>query len=348
MDNFDFSEVELIDLATHHIGNKLREEELILSDAMTDFDADTSELLLSYFLSSFKPEAYFEFGNAISLEQNEVYVWVKQLFESRTDFVAVSKELASYLYDQSDHPNIKEGAFHLAYFKGMVLGDEMVDAIGIFKSESNVPFLQINGLEGKFEIEHDYGFELKGLDKGCLIFNTDEESGYKILIVDHARKSGDAQYWMDQFLHLRPCVDEYHQTKDFLSRTKTFVTKHLAEEFEMAKTDKIDLLNRSIGYFKENESFDKQEFEETVFKDPEIIDSFRDYNDNLEEEHQVEMRDQFEISPQAVKKQSRIFKSVLKLDRNFHVYIHGNRELIERGTEVDGRKYYKIYYEDEK
>ncbi len=348
MDNFDFSETELIDLITHHIGNKLREEPLELSDAMTVFDADTSELLQTYFLSSFKPEAYFELANAVSLEDNEVYAFAQRLFESRADFVEISKELARLLYEQSDHPNIREGAFHLAYFKGLVLGDEMVDAIGIFKSESNIPFLQINGLEGKYEIEHDFGYDLKGLDKGCLIFNTDAASGYKILIVDHARKSGDAQYWMDNFLRLRPCTDEYHQTKDFLSRTKTFVTKHLADEFEMAKTDKIDLLNRSIGYFKENESFDKQEFEETVFKDPEIIDSFRNYNDNLQEEHQVEMRDQFEISPQAVKKQSRIFKSVLKLDRNFHVYIHGDRDLIERGTEPDGRKFYKIYYEDEK
>lgn len=54
-----------------------------------------------------------------------------------------------------------------------------------------------------------------------------------------------------------------------------------------------------------------------------------------------------DISPQAVKKQARIFKSVLKLDKNFHIYIHGNRELIQQGTEKDGRKYYKIYFENE-
>jgi len=38
---------------------------------------------------------------------------------------------------------------------------------------------------------------------------------------------------------------------------------------------------------------------------------------------------------------------VLKLDKNFHIYIHGNKELIERGTDPDGRKYYKIYFEQE-
>ena len=54
--------------------------------------------------------------------------------------------------------------------------------------------------------------------------------------------------------------------------------------------------------------------------------------------------DNFKISSQAVKKQSRIFKSVLKLDRNFDIYIHGDKNLIEKGTEKDGRKYYKIYW----
>jgi len=48
-----------------------------------------------------------------------------------------------------------------------------------------------------------------------------------------------------------------------------------------------------------------------------------------------------------VKKQARIFKTVLKLDKNFRIYIHGNRELIEQGVEKDGRKYYKIYFEQE-
>ena len=53
------------------------------------------------------------------------------------------------------------------------------------------------------------------------------------------------------------------------------------------------------------------------------------------------------ISAPAVKKQAKIFKSVLKLDKNFHIYIHGNREMIEQGVEKDGRKFYKIYFEKE-
>ena len=61
----------------------------------------------------------------------------------------------------------------------------------------------------------------------------------------------------------------------------------------------------------------------------------------------MELADSFEISAQAVKKQARVFKNVLKLDKNFHIYIHGNREMIEQGVDENGRKYYKIYYEEE-
>jgi hypothetical protein len=48
-----------------------------------------------------------------------------------------------------------------------------------------------------------------------------------------------------------------------------------------------------------------------------------------------------------VKKQAKIYKSILKLDKNFHIYIHGNREMITKGTDPDGRKFYKIYFENE-
>ena len=38
---------------------------------------------------------------------------------------------------------------------------------------------------------------------------------------------------------------------------------------------------------------------------------------------------------------------LIKLDKNFHIYIHGDRQLIEQGVEKDGRKFYKIYYDEE-
>ena len=85
-----------------------------------------------------------------------------------------------------------------------------------------------------------------------------------------------------------------------------------------------------------------------LFEEFYLIESFQKFNQTYRQENEVELADNFKISSQAVKKQSRIFKSVLKLDRNFDIYIHGDKNLIEKGTEKDGRKYYKIYYQEEK
>jgi hypothetical protein len=71
------------------------------------------------------------------------------------------------------------------------------------------------------------------------------------------------------------------------------------------------------------------------------------YKSDYEQRYDTQIEDQFAISGAAVKKQARIYKSVLKLDRNFHIYIHGNSELIEKGVDDDGRKFYKIYYQEE-
>jgi hypothetical protein len=116
----------------------------------------------------------------------------------------------------------------------------------------------------------------------------------------------------------------------------------------VTKTDQIDLLHRSAEYFKTHENFDKKEFEEEVLQDTGMIKSFRQFDRNYREERELESMDDFEISPQAVKKQMKVFKSVLKLDKNFHIYIHGNTDLIEQGVENDGRKFYKILFQRRK
>lgn len=347
MTTLDFTEVELKQLITHHVGNKLRDEKFSLSDETTSIEEETKNFLLKYFLLPIKPEEFYTFTHSVDLNMNEVYKVTENIFSSPNKFIQYSQSIAKLLYEQSMHPKIREGELNVVLFSNVVLGDETVDAIGIFKSETNVPFLKMKNQKSKFSINHDYGFEIKGVDKGCVIFNTDQKNGYRILIVDNANKSVEAQYWKDDFLKVKPVADEFHQTNQFLGIAKNFITKQLDEEFEISKADKIDLLNRSVEYFKTNEIFDKKEFEKEVFQDSGIIKSFRNFDNTYRQENEIEITDNFDISPQAVKKQARVFKSVLKLDKNFHIYIHGNREMIEQGVDQDGRKYYKIYYEEE-
>lgn len=347
MTSLDLTQIELQHLITHYVGNKLRDEKITLSNEMSIVADDTKDFLLKYFLLPVRTEEFFAFSHPIKIELNEIYTIIEEVFLNPELFVNSSQNIAKLLYEQSMHPKIKGGELNIAHFSNIVIDDEVVDAIGIFKSETDVPFIKMRSQKYKYNINHEHGFEIKGMDKGCIVFNTDKKTGYKVLIVDNANKSAEAQYWKDDFLQVKPISNDYYQTNQFLGIAKNFVVKKLSEEFDVSKADKIDLLNRSVEYFKTHENFDKKEFEKEVFQDLGIIKSFRDFDSSYREENYIEPNDSFDISPQAVKKQARAFKSVLKLDKNFHIYIHGNRELIEQGVDKDGRKYYKIYFEKE-
>lgn len=335
-------------LIIHKVGNKLLEDGVDLSSAPVDLGAnqDLTNVLTQYFLSQFKDPVYYRFHHVSSLELNEIYSIANELFESTRGFLKKSKDIANILYEYSNHPKIKTGELYVAYFEECQIGNEVSDAIGIFKSESKETFLKIGHKEDSYTVKHQEGISIKKLEKGCLIFNTDADEGFKVCVVDN-QSSNEAQYWKDEFLKLKPLADNYFQTRNYMQLAKNYVTERLDEDFEVSKADQIDYLNRSVEYFKKNEEFNEKEFTEAVFEHKEVIQSFKKYKNDYQQENDLHIVGEFEISNAAFKKQSKVFKSVLKLDKNFHVYIHGDRELIEKGVDEDGRKYYKLYYREE-
>lgn len=339
----DFTEIILESIHVHKVGNKLREEGIDSSERNLNLENDdTKKYLLKYFLSPFNNNEVYNFYYPTDLSLNDTYIFVKNIFANPENLYDISIDISKHLYEKSSHPKINGGEFCVCYFKNGLFDGQKTDAIGLFKSEKKDVFLKLSSSK----IVHESGVNIDKLDKGCLIFNLEEDNGYKVCIVD-SNKSNDTQYWKDSFLSIKPANDNYNFTKDFLSITKNFVTKQLNEDFELSKADKIDYLNRSVDYFKNHQTFDKQQFEEKVFEDSDVIKSFRKYDQTYRKENEITLNDNFEISTQAVKKQARVFKSVLKLDKNFHIYIHGNKELIEQGKDENGRKFYKIYYEEE-
>ncbi|MEO5910381.1 MAG: nucleoid-associated protein, partial [Pelobium sp.] len=94
--------------------------------------------------------------------------------------------------------------------------------------------------------------------------------------------------------------------------------------------------------------FDFEEFSNEVIGNETAANSFKSMVQNYEQEFDSPLSKGFEISGQAVMKQKSSYKSVLKLDKNFHVYIHGDRQLIDGGfDEEKGMKYYTLYYQKE-
>lgn len=346
-----FFDAAITQLSIHKTGNKHLDEPLTLSLQPTIINDDVlRNLLLQYFLTPFeKTNELYNLHHATEERNlNEVFHFCKLIFEDPTTFHDHSKKLATHLYNVANHPKIKGGELYCCYFDKLPIEGNIVNAIGIFKSESKESYITINRTEHAFELAYEEeAINIKKLDKGCIIFNIDEEDGYKVSVIDQTNKT-EAAYWIDDFLQLKICNTAYNQTNTVLNIYKDFVKNEMDEDFDMGKTDKIDLLNRSIKYFKENEQFNLDSFSYEVINNEKGIESFKAYKQNYEQEFETEIPNSFNINNAAVKKQARVFKSVLKLDKNFHIYIHGNNELIEKGYDESKKmNFYKVYFREE-
>lgn len=268
------------------------------------------------------------------------------IFDNPETIIEVSKNLVKHLYIKSDHPKIKGGEFYTVYFRDCIVDGDTVDAVGLFKSENKDTFLRVLHEGGNFNLESEQGINIKKLDKGCLIFNKERENGYVVAVVDNTNRGIEAQYWMDDFLHVRQRNDGYANTQNAMAMAKNFVTKALPEQFEVSKADQIDLLNRSLEFFKENDTFEMEEFANEVIEQPEVIESFRQYKRSYEEENDVVIDDSFDISDYAFRRQQRSYKRVIRLDRKIQIIIDGNRDHVEQGEDERG-KFYKVYYSEE-
>jgi len=342
-----YGEISALKLVSLHIvGNKTADEGLLLSEAVLSFNDGLKRLLINYLLPPFTSDEYYQLYHDSGIEYNVVYGAANAIFDNPEALYEQSVNLAKYLYEQSTHPKIKGGEFYTVYFKDCIVDGETVDAIGLFKSENKDTFLKVLREGGNFNLESEQGINIKKLDKGCLIFNKDRENGYVVAVVDNTNRGVDAQYWIDDFLHVRQRKDEYANTENVMAMAKQFITKELPKEFEVPKADQIDLLNRSLQFFKEKDSFDMEEFANEVIEQPEVIESFKSYKKSYEEEHATEIDDSFTISQHAFKKQQRSYKRIIRLDKKIQIIIDGNRDHIEQGEDERG-KYYKVYYSTE-
>jgi hypothetical protein len=338
-------------ISVHRVGNKSLNEFYSLSDQSLNIEDETlRRLLMQYFLSPFeKSYEVFRFTHSSDdLNLNELFHFSSQVFEDVTSFHELSGQITKHLFNISNHPKIKSGELYIATFKDIQLEGELVDAMGIFKSETKESYLKVNPEEGGFALSYEEdAINISKLDKGCLIFNSEKDEGFKVIVIDQTNRT-DAAYWKDEFLQLKIRNDNFNKTNTTLGVCKEFITSKIDDEFDISKADKIDLLNKSMKYFKEKDSFNIDEFSEEVIGNPKAIQSFKSFSKEYNDEFDAGLDKPFDISNAAVKKQAKIFKSIIKLDKNFHIYIHGNKELIEKGFDEDkSMNFYKVYFKEE-
>lgn len=345
----NFTEASLTRLAVHYVGNKQNGQSLLLSKQAQDLNTDSRIKISEALLDRFRQfHERYSFHHPSSLDFNVIHNYAGNLFGDQADFHEKSVKIASHLHEVAIHPKIRPGELYIAYFTNIGIDDRTVDAIGLFKTETKSLFLNVANTFDDINMDLKEGIELAKIDKGCLILNQEGENGYELVIYDSNGKNEEAQYWKDKFLGVIIRQNEFLQTQEFLTITKNYVTQQMPGDFEVSKTEQIDILNRSMEYFKNHGNFNKEEFEQEVLHHEEMIHSFRKFDEQYRDTHQMNPADEFEISAQAVKKQARVFKSVIKLDKNFHIYVHGSRDLIEKGyDEVQQKYFYKIFFDQE-
>lgn len=100
--------------------------------------------------------------------------------------------------------------------------------------------------------------------------------------------------------------------------------------------------------FIEQEQFDLSEFANVVLQQPDNVDNFQDFTTLYQRERAVSIPEHFAMNKTAVNKKKGVFRSVIKLDKNFSVYVYGDRNKIELGEDENGRKFDTLWFDEEK
>ena len=329
------------------VGNVLRDEPLQTSKQLCHFDEEEAELLTHCFLKSFRSLELHKFA---VIEKNPVYAHCKAIFESNDELLTRSAEIATHLYNESRHPNIKSGDLCVGLLENVVVGGETRQAVCIIKSESKVPFLQIAVMNDDLRLVTQQGIYPDKIDKGCLILNYQPSEGFMVYVFD--KTGGGTQFWIRDFLGVEPKNrDDYH-TRRYSEMCVAFAEKGLPSE--VGSEARVEIANRAFDYMDEHREFDLEEFKQKALEAPDLIEQFDSFKNVYEDEHGEELNDKFEVVKDAAEKARKRLKARLKLDTGVDIrfssgFVKQSDLFLERGFDDDKHmNFVKIYFHQEK
>lgn len=334
-------------LSLHRVGNKSRNEGILLSEQAFQMDDELTPLLKEYFLKPFrdKEENYYHFEHEADLEFHELFQIAGRIFDEPESVHIESKAIARHLFDQSQHPHIKSGEVYVAYFENLQIDNEKVDGIGIFKSEIKQDFLQFSESDHQLNALLQQGVNLSKLDKGALIFNVKKEEGYKVLSVDSNRY--DARYWLESFLGVDAFADENFYTKKYLKFCQDFAKDVVLPAED--KKEEVLFMNRAVNHFAKNDLFEESAFVNEVIDNPDLIPEFKHYKTEQAPKYKIEDLTEFPIANTAVTAARKKIKNVIELDTNIQIKMdfinpESAERFVEKGWDEEKQMYYYLVY----
>ena len=321
------------------VGNKSNDDGVSFSDSLCQMDG-VEEHLLSLINSSFRFDDWKQFFFIDDLELNPTYRFVSKIFNDESCLVKQANNLARHLYEQSIHPNIKIGEFYVVLLNGCEIDGVETTALGLFKSEVMETVLKVKMEKNHLVLSPEMGMSLKKLEKGCIVFNVDKENGYKVTVVDNTSSKTDAHYWADNFLHVRDCNDDYHQTVKLVDMFTGFVQLQKGE----SEKDSAITAKKTVELLKSEEVLQVAELANIICDSEEQKKAFETYRQAYEEEH-GSFDDAVNIVAKAANRKPVTKMNILKLGKDFEVkIINPNADIVAGEDTVKGKNYYTLYY----
>ena len=334
----------------HKVGNKFNSTKNAFSEQPIDFDEASYDLILPYLLRPFGSVAEsYRFNHHSNINLNEINSYATQLLKDDTGFVATSKHIVTHLFEQSNSAQIKTGDVIICMFHDIQYEDYLTDAVGIFKIENKTSFFQTYLENNSYDLFVQKGIQAKKVDKGCLILNAADGEGNIVLSVDN--NNYDAQYWIKSFLNVKYPDDSNQHTKNYIEMCREFSKEIVQPQFGMQ--EQSSFLAKTVDFFKENEVVNIETFKVDVFEEEDHIQLFEDYKKTFESDHNVLIRNQFDVSEVVLKKQKQKIKTEIKLDTNIQIKLDvdapdASAEYLERGYDEEKKMhYYKVYFNAE-
>lgn len=285
-------------------------------------------------------EQTYEFFHETDIGLNEVYTFAKSIFDEPVGFLQQSQNIAKHLHSVSQHPNIKEGDLFIGYFENCLWVDDVCNVISIVKMEDREVFLDVRHTQEQMNIDGIDGINVKRPHNMAVIIDRGADEVPIVLL--KTKKKEDVVYWQEQFLKLRVADIAYFKTNLALTACKKVILK----DDDFSNTEKLSLLNKTLDYFRHEEQFE--------------VDAYIDHVFEVASEVQKDVMTQsvkpFEtiISNSAIAKAEKTFKRKIKLDDHIEIQVNVRDakkidQLIEVGyDQVTHRKFYKIYFDEEK
>lgn len=342
---------QIVEFIIHKVGNKYNSTRNIFSDKTLLFDEGSYPLMFNFLLKPFTnlTESH-RFHHHADVSLNEMNSYTESLFKTEGDFVEVSQNIVKHLFEQSNSANIKTGDVMIVRFADIEINEILTDAIGIFKIENKLDFFQTYIENGQVELMLLEGISTKKLDKGCLVINTTDAEGKIVLSVDN--NSYDAQYWIKNFLQIKPADDSNSHTKNYMEFCASFSEEVIKENF--GKKKQSEFLANTVDFFKENETVNVDEFKQDIFDEEQHVELFDNYKKQYESEEDIVLRNQFFVSDKVLKKEKKNFKSEIKLDTHISIKIDVDSPdaasyYLERGFDDEKKMFfYKVFFNEEK